>query len=236
MNEETKSQLNGLAYRIGQLNFEINDWKWLEEQLGKVKMSSDHIYGTFSSLSRILPKKAVELSDADREALQLIAPGFQMRAWDTHRLARMLLLLNLRDLMEADYVQVLNHLFDYADISEMVALYSSLIVLEYPDHWKSVCVEGIRMNIGLVHEAIMYDNPYPFFYLDNAAWNQLILKAIFNDMQLAYIVGIYARMNEPLISALLDYVAEREAAGRTVSLPVRKLLSLSEKNYSFNMN
>jgi hypothetical protein len=118
----------------------------------------------------------------------------------------------------------------------MVALYSSLIVLEYPDHWKSVCVEGIRMNIGLVHEAIMYDNPYPFFYLDNAAWNQLILKAIFNDMQLAYIVGIYARMNEPLISALLDYVAEREAAGRTVSLPVRKLLSLSEKNYSFNMN
>ncbi|MCL4638627.1 MULTISPECIES: EboA domain-containing protein [Olivibacter] len=236
MNEETKSQLNGLAYRIGQLNFEINDWKWLEEQLGKVKMSSDHIYGTFSSLSRILPKKAVELLDADREALQLIAPGFQMRAWDTHRLARMLLLLNLRDLMEADYVQVLNHLFDYADISEMVALYSSLIVLEYPDHWKSVCVEGIRMNIGLVHEAIMYDNPYPFFYLDNAAWNQLILKAIFNDMQLAYIVGIYARMNEPLISALLDYVAEREAAGRTVSLPVRKLLSLSEKNYSFNMN
>ncbi|MDM8174271.1 MULTISPECIES: EboA domain-containing protein [Olivibacter] len=236
MNEETKSQLNGLAYRIGQLNFEINDWKWLEEQLGKVKMSSDHIYGTFSSLSRILPKKAVELLDADREALQLIAPGFQMRAWDTHRLARMLLLLNLRDLMEADYVQVLNHLFDYADISEMVALYSSLIVLEYPDHWKSVCVEGIRMNIGLVHEAIMYDNPYPFFYLDNAAWNQLILKAIFNDMQLAYIVGIYARMNEPLISALLDYVAEREAAGRTVSLPVRELLSLSEKNYSFNMN
>jgi len=236
MNEETKSQLNGLAYRIGQLNFEINDWKWLEEQLGKVKMSSDHIYGTFSSLSRILPKKAVELLDADREALQLIAPGFQMRAWDTHRLARMLLLLNLRDLMEADYVRVLNHLFDYADISEMVALYSSLIVLEYPDHWKSVCVEGIRMNIGLVHEAIMYDNPYPFFYLDNAAWNQLILKAIFNDMQLAYIVGIYARMNEPLISALLDYVAEREAAGRTVSLPVRKLLSLSEKNYSFNMN
>lgn len=236
MNEETKSQLNGLAYRIGQLNFEINDWKWLEEQLGEVKMSSDHIYGTFSSLSRILPKKAVELLDADREALQLIAPGFQMRAWDTHRLARMLLLLNLRDLMEADYVQVLNHLFDYADISEMVALYSSLIVLEYPDHWKSVCVEGIRMNIGLVHEAIMYDNPYPFFYLDNAAWNQLILKAIFNDMQLAYIVGIYARMNEPLISALLDYVAEREAAGRTVSLPVRELLSLSEKNYSFNMN
>lgn len=236
MNEETKSQLNGLAYRIGQLNFEINDWKWLEEQLGKVKMSSDHIYGTFSSLSRILPKKAVELLDADREALQLIVPGFQMRAWDTHRLARMLLLLNLRDLMEADYVQVLNHLFDYADISEMVALYSSLIVLEYPDHWKSVCVEGIRMNIGLVHEAIMYDNPYPFFYLDNAAWNQLILKAIFNDMQLAYIVGIYARMNEPLISALLDYVAEREAAGRTVSLPVRELLSLSEKNYSFNMN
>lgn len=87
----------------------------------------------------------------------------------------MLLQLDATD--KAKYFKTIENLFLAAEIQELVALYSSLPLLAWPELWKMRCAEGVRSNIGLVLEAIMYNNPYPFNYLDEKAWNQLILKA-----------------------------------------------------------
>ena len=62
-------------------------------------------------------------------------------------------------------------------MNELVALYSALPLLAYPEAWVHRCTEGIRSNIGPVLEAIMIANPYPSENLSEAAWNQVVLKA-----------------------------------------------------------
>ena len=89
-------------------------------------------------------------------------------------------------------------------MNELVALYSALPVLAYPEIWKMRCAEGIRSNIGHVLESIMYNNPYPMQYLDEKAWNQLILKAFFTDKDINLIPGIDKRANAELARTRSD--------------------------------
>jgi len=111
-------------------------------------------------------------------------------------------------------------------MNELVALYSSLPVLAYPEEWKMLCADGIRSNIATVLEAIMLDNPYPAAYLDEAAWNQMVLKAFFTEKDIDRIVGLNQRNNKQLAATLFDYAQERIAADREVN---NKLWSLVEK-------
>ena len=110
-------------------------------------------------------------------------------------------------------------------MNEQVALYSSLPFLSYPDNWKLRCAEGIRSNIGTVLEAIMYHNPYPATYLDEPAWNQLIMKAFFTDKNVNNIAGLDARANQNLANMLFDYVEERWAAHRKANPQIWRLVA-----------
>ena len=102
-------------------------------------------------------------------------------------------------------------------MNEQVALYSALPLLSYPQLWVKRCAEGIRSNIGIVLEAIMYHNPYPAENLPEAAWNQMVLKAFFTDKQVDRIYGLDDRNNTELARILIDYARERHAAGREIN-------------------
>jgi hypothetical protein len=118
-------------------------------------------------------------------------------------------------------------------MNELVALYSSLPLLAYPESWRFRCTEGIRSNIGSVLEAIMYDNPYPAEQLDEAAWNQLVLKAFFTEKHVERIVGLDKRANRQLAHILTDYVHERRSAHRKVDPQLWRLIGqfIDEKNF-----
>jgi hypothetical protein len=121
------------------------------------------------------------------------------------------------------YINRIENLFPQAEMNELVALYSALPVLIYPEAWKFRCAEGIRSNIGIVLDAIMYHNPYPAKYLDEGAWNQLVLKAFFTDKNMNYIEGLDERSNPHLANTLFDYGEERWAAGRTTNPQIWRL-------------
>jgi hypothetical protein len=63
----------------------------------------------------------------------------------------------------------------------------------------------------------MYHNPYPQIYLDQKAWNQLVLKAFFTDKDLNKISGVDERANAELATTLQDYAHERWAASRSIN-------------------
>ena len=144
--------------------------------------------------------------------------------WTVDQLARVLLLTSLPTEPEAGYVQAIQTLFDTAELQELVALYSALPLLTYPERWLFRATEAVRSNMGPVFDAIAFDNPYPADYFPEAAWNQLVLKCIFNDKPISRIVGLAKRANQALANDLSNFAHERWAAGRTVPAEVWQLI------------
>jgi hypothetical protein len=149
--------------------------------------------------------------------IEKLKPGFTLEGWTIDRLGRLCLLLQLDPTDKEKYVKTIENLFLAAEVNELVALYSSLPLFAWPELWLMRCAEGVRSNIGLVLEAIMYKNPYPISYLDEKAWNQLILKAFFTGKDLNRISGIDERANAELASTLVDFAHERWAANRKIN-------------------
>lgn len=149
---------------------------------------------------------------------------YTIASWTEETLCRVWMLMQIPVLPKENYIEKINRLFVAAELNEQVALYSALPFLEYPENWISRCEEGIRSNIGLILEAIMYYNPYPAANLSEPAWNQMILKAFFTDKDINKVSGIKDRLNKDLSDTLIDYVKERESAGRTVNPDIYQLI------------
>lgn len=199
---------------------------WLESKLDAIK-SEDNSFQLrllFAQLPRFTGKQIVVLEAAELAVITSVLQGFTLQGWTLERLCRVWVLMQLPQEDKMSYLNKINELFESAEMNEQVALYSALPVLAYPEEWIFRCEEGIRSNIGLVLEAIMYHNPYPAHYLSEAAWNQMILKAFFTEKNVNHIMGLRERTNARLAATLHDYVEERLAAHRTVNEEIYKLL------------
>jgi hypothetical protein len=104
-----------------------------------------------------------------------------------------------------------------ADVQELVAYYRGLAVFPAGELLRDRAAEGIRSAMRPVFEAVAHRNPYPKAHLDDRAWNQMVLKALFIGSTLAPIQGLDERANPELAATLVDYAEERWAARRPVS-------------------
>ena len=208
-------RLRALITEVSRANLGSETWSWLSENL----LSDDprQINTAFVVMPRKTGKSIVQISQDMIKEIDHVKPGFTIENWPLDKLGRLCLLLHLDPSDQEKYFKTIENLFLAAEVSELVALYSFLPVFAGPDLWKLRCAEGIRSNIGLVLEAIMYHNPYPEKYLDEKAWNQLILKAFFTDKDINQIPGIDERSNSELALTLKDYAYERWAAGRKIN-------------------
>lgn len=180
-------------------------------------IGSSQFNTAFVSIPRKTGKSIVVLSGEQDKAIRIAGAGLTIQSWGVDRLCRVWLLMNADSSDEQRYTRSIENLFLAAEMNELVALYSALPVLAYPRHWVGRCAEGIRSNIGDVLEAIMCNNPYPATYLDERAWNQLVLKAFFTEKPVEQIIGLDERSNPELAKVLSDYAHERWAAHRTVN-------------------
>ena len=144
--------------------------------------------------------------------------------WTMDQLARIILLTSLPSEPETAYVQAIQTLFDTAELQELVALYTALPLLTYPERWVFRATEAVRSNMGPVFDAIAFNNTYPADYFSEAAWNQLVLKCIFTDKPILRIIGLGRRANQTLANDLSNFAHERWAAGRTVPAEVWQLI------------
>ncbi|WP_128546061.1 EboA domain-containing protein [Larkinella soli] len=173
-------------------------------------------YRVFTAIPRFVGKQTLTVDKESAQRLNALRSGFSVEGWSVDRLARVWWLLQLPADDPTAYFSTVENLFRAAEMNELVALYSALPVLAYPEHWRFLATEAVRSNIGPVQEAIMLHNPYPAEQLDEPAWNQFIMKAFFTDKPVEHILGFHERANEHLARIVTDYARERRAAGRTV--------------------
>lgn len=208
-------RLRGVILEIARSNISTEAWIWLQEKLDTAEASG--INTAFSMMPRKTGKAIINIAPSQAEIIDEITEGYVLADWTADRLCRVCLLMHLDHADRDKYFRTVENLFLAAEMAELVALYSALPVLAYPEIWKMRCAEGIRSNISTVLEALMYGNPYPARHLDEKAWNQLVMKAFFTDKDVNRIYGFDERANAELAIILSDYAHERWAAGRSVN-------------------
>ncbi|MGV3763600.1 EboA domain-containing protein [Parapedobacter sp.] len=206
--------------RALKLHLNASAWQWLTSQAENLAIDPNPgaVARTFTSLPRRLKSDSKPSTISLHDALE--GPNrlsLVVKEWTIVKLARVWLLMCIPKHNEAHYVQLIEQLFKYGDMDELTALYSALPVYHYPEAWQSRCKEGIRSNIGPVRHAVMVNNPYPAAFLDDEAWNQLVLKAFFTEEDIPQIAGLKRRNNLRLAQALTDYAYERYAAQREIN-------------------
>ena len=212
--EETKRVFQAIL----QKGLPETGWSWLQKEVAKLEAGESASFGgAFVMAPRRTGKEGCAISPSEASELLRIRPGLKIEKWTVDRISRTYLVMCLPAENEAAYVGMIENLFLAAEMNELVALYGSLPLLAYPQQWRRRCSEGIRSNIGQVIEAIMCDNPYPSEQLDEPAWNQLVLKAIFTEKPLLRILGLRERANARLALSISDFAHERWAAHRIVN-------------------
>lgn len=226
--------LNNLLAHIIEINASEKELQWLDNQNIK---DNKALQKTFVLTPRFVSKKEVEIvlenpiatkpkyGTAKTTASNRNADSTEKQIWTLDRAVRVLLLTNVQNKSEEDYYQTIETLFDTAEINEAVALYTALSYLQYPENWLFRATEAVRSNMGPVFDAIAFHNPYPAKYFPESAWNQLVLKCIFNDKPINLIKGLDERANQNLTNILSDFAHERWAAHRTIPSQVWRLVS-----------
>lgn len=150
--------------------------------------------------------------------------GLDIQSWTLDKLVRVYFLLLLENSAQESADNQIETLFDTAEINESIALFSALPLFSHPEKWLHRATDAVRSNIGDVFNSFAFGNPYAVKYFSELAWNQLVLKCIFNDKPIHLIQGIDQRANQALADTLSDFAHERWAAGRTVPAQVWRLV------------
>jgi len=195
------------------------EWQWLSGQVHQIAVDPrpQLVAKIFTAMPRHL--RSIDKTAAVSMEEPLAGPSglrLPVKGWPVVRVARAWTLTGIPAQDRSAYISLIERLFQYGEMEELVALYAALPLYHYPEAWQARCTEGVRSNIGPVRQAVMLHNPYPSRFLEEGAWNQLVLKAFFTDEYIPDIIGVRERNNLRLAQALVDYAYERHAAKREI--------------------
>lgn len=203
---------------------------WFKSKLENIDSSSS-FFMTFGMVNRKIDREAIQFSEAHLSTIKSFEPAFNPELWTLDQLCRLALMLSLDTATSKSKIETL---MDASDMRELVTIYKSLIFLENAEEFMMKAVDGIRTNMIDVFDSIALNNSYPSKYFSEDAWNQVILKAIFNERPIYKIVGLEKRNNQKLANILYDYAHERWAAGRRVTPELWRMMSGHLNEDKFN--
>lgn len=175
----------------------------------------------FSLTSRFISNSNVDWSEKERLDLEALYPGFLKSNWTKQELVRAVLMIQVP---VSSNKEILNSFYEIAEMQELVAVFKGLHLLKNAKDFTKMVEEGIRTNMVNVFDALVVGNPFPFTYLEEWAWNQLVLKAFFLDRPIYTMQFVDEGKNENLANMLQDYVRERWVANRMISPEIWRLI------------
>ena len=163
-------------------------------------------------------REALALSPAELDELRAAAPDVGFERWTRDDAARALLLIARRNSGRTGDAFVTDALecFEQGDAREQQSWLRAVALWPEAKAFLPNAIDACRTNIIPVFEALACENAYPAAHFPDRNFNQMVLKAMFNSIALARIVGLPGRLNAELSRMARDYAAERTAAGRTV--------------------
>jgi hypothetical protein len=203
---------------------------WFKGKLENTDSSSS-FFMTFGMVNKKIDRTVIKFSEEQLSALRLCEPAFNPELWTLDQLCRLALMLSLDTATSKSKIETL---VDASDMRELVTIYKSLIFLENGEEFMMKAIDGIRTNMIDVFDSIALNNSYPSKYFSEDAWNQVLLKAIFNERPIYKIVGLEERNNQKLADILHDYAHERWAAGRRVTPELWRMMSGHLNEEKFN--
>jgi hypothetical protein len=188
---------------------------WFEQALHEVRArgeATDAFLILWSSAGRRLGQATLDDPTEEEQELAFFPAG-----WPADEYGRVLLLQAVLDARLPEVHAALVHeLFVTGDLRERHAVLRALPFLPEPERFVATGVEAVRNNALTVLEAIACENPYPARHFSEEAFNQMILKCLFNEISLARVEGLEARVTPELRRMVAGTVSERRAAGRSV--------------------
>lgn len=161
-------------------------------------------------------RSPLALTDAALRELRSAAPGVGFERWTQDDAARALLLMARRVPNGEGFTGAALACFEQGDAREQQSWLRALPLWPEAAAFLPQAIESCRTNIIPVFEALACENPYPAAHFPERNLNQMVLKALFNSIPLARVVGLPSRLNPELSRMARDYAAERTAAGRAV--------------------
>jgi hypothetical protein len=198
------------------------DIKFACEQIAANKSA---FFNQYAKAARVYGKKVLTYSQTELNNAALICKGWQP-PHQIQQAVRTLFLCNLSSANASELTDTLQQITSCGDSAEQMAIYQALAILPWPNELMFFCTEGLRSNMADVFESIANFNPYPYLYLSDEAFNQMVLKCVFVGKPLFRIVGLQQRCNIDLARMVMDYAAERWAAARSLSPEVWQLVTV----------
>jgi hypothetical protein len=190
---------------------------WLRESAALSARSADAFRGAWSAAGRRLGRAPLALPTTDIGRLGRDGAAFALQTWATDECGRgVLLAAALSGLSPAEQAPLVAELYRTGEVRERQALLKWLAFLPDPQRFVAVAVDAVRNSALPVLEAITCGNPYPAAFFSEAAFNQMVLKALFNEIPLRRVLGLHERRGAELARMVDAYASERRAAGRQV--------------------
>lgn len=177
---------------------------WLRESIAAVEADPTAVRTRFAMAGR----------KVGRGTLDPAADPDDVHAWTIDDAARTLLLLALGDGVEAE----LRDLYRFGDAAERRGLLRALPHLPLGARALDLVDDAIRTNDTRIVAAAL--GPYATEHLDDAAYDQAVLKCVFIGVPIAPLDGLPARATAETARMLAAFVHERVAAGRDIPAEV----------------
>jgi hypothetical protein len=191
---------------------------WLEGEIDRQRDAVDErrLGISLGLVGRKIGRTDLALGSDDVTTAQRLRARWRPDTWGADEAARIAILLAAYHNDDPDFAARVDRLCTTADATEHVACLKGFAVFPAARELHDRAREGVRSSARPIFEAIATNNPYPFDYFDDAAWNQMVVKCVFVECPIESIVGLEERRNPELVQMLRDFISERHAAGRSL--------------------
>jgi hypothetical protein len=201
--------------------------QWLGAQIEHQREALDErrLGMALGLVGRRIGRAELSLSAADLAAAQALRSGWQPQTWGTDEAARVALMLATWTGDEEAFAACVDRLCVTGELTEHVACLKGFAVFPAPARLLGRAREAVRSSVQPLFEAIACRNPYPADHLDEAAYNQMVVKCAFSGVPIGAIAALDERRNDDLIRMMRDLVSERQAAGRALPDAVHRWIA-----------
>jgi hypothetical protein len=229
------AQSSGLAASAATLDL-LRQWlsrmltpqamQWLDAEIARQcdQVDERSLGMTLGMIPRKIGRIDLSLSPGDGAAACVLRARWRPGLWSTDEAARVAILLATYRSDDETFATRVDRLCVTGELTEHVAYLKGFAIFPGAEKLCARAREAVRSSATPIFQAIACDNPYPFDHFDEAAWNQMVVKCVFNGLSIETMVGLTERRNPELVAMLRDLVSERHAAGRPLPEPVHRYI------------